>query len=137
MLKNKNVQKFFLKSLIILIIIIIISIISSFLIFKSYSHILVKSNNKIINQIIKKHPELEEEIIESLLTGDDTNNDLITQYGIGDNYIYELKEFKIFLIVSNCSIILLSIIMAIVLFITYIKKKIQSYLKYQHLLIEY
>ncbi len=123
MLENKNVKKFFIKTILILLIFIIISAGASYLIFKAYQNTLIDSNNKIISQIVQNHPELEEEIISSLVKGKTSNKDFIRNYRINANYIYELNNLKKVIIIANMSIIMVSIIVAILMFISYIKKE--------------
>lgn len=123
MFKNKNVLAFFYKMLLIIILVIIISTIFSFGIIKIFSKTLIQSNNKIINQIVINHPELEDEIISSLLTEGSIKEDYINNYGISADYLYELRNIKMTIIITNIAIILLSVIAIIICFINYIKKE--------------
>lgn len=118
MLKNKNVKKFLLAQILIIIIAIAISIISSFIIYKNYRDTLIENNNRIINNIIKNNPELEEEIIDVILDEDKNSTNIIEQYGISDK-IYELEDLKQNVILGNVLLVTLSIILIIIFYIIY------------------
>ena len=119
MLKNKNVKKFLLAQILIIIIAIAISIISSFIIYKNYRDTLIENNNRIINNIIKNNPELEEEIINAILDEDKSSTNILEQYGISDE-IYELEDLKQSVILGNILLVAISIILIIIFYIIYI-----------------
>ncbi len=125
MLKNKNVKKFLLAQILIVIIAIAISIISSFIIYKNYRDTLIENNNRIINNIIKNNPELEEEIINAILAEDKSSTNIIKQYGISDE-IYELKGLKQSIILGNVLLVAISIILIIIFYIIYIIREHRS-----------
>ena len=125
MLKNKNVKKFFLAQILIIIIAIAISIISSFIIYKNYRDTLIENNNRIINNIIKNNPELEEEIINAILDEDKSSTNILEQYGISDE-IYELEDLKQSVILGNVLLVAISIILIIIFYIIYIIREHRS-----------
>lgn len=125
MLKNKNVKKFLLAQILIIIIAIAISIISSFIIYKNYRDTLIENNNRIINNIIKNNPELEEEIINAILDEDKSSTNILEQYGISDE-IYELEDLKQSVILGNILLVAISIILIIIFYIIYIIREHQS-----------
>lgn len=125
MLKNKNVKKFLLAQILIVIIAIAISIISSFIIYKNYRDTLIENNNRIINNIIKNNPELEEEIINAILDEDKSSTNIIEQYGISDE-IYELEDLKQNVILGNVLLVAISIILIIIFYIIYIIREHRS-----------
>ncbi len=125
MLKNKNVKKFLLAQILIIIIAIAISIISSFIIYKNYRDTLIENNNRIINNIIKNNPELEEEIINAILDEDKSSTNILEQYGISDE-IYELEDLKQSVILGNVLLVAISIILIIIFYIIYIIREHRS-----------
>lgn len=125
MLKNKNVKKFLLAQILIVIIAIAISIISSFIIYKNYRDTLIENNNRIINNIIKNNPELEEEIINAILAEDKSSTNILEQYGISDE-IYELEDLKQSVILGNVLLVAISIILIIIFYIIYIIREHRS-----------
>lgn len=118
MSKNKNVKKFLLAQILIILIAITSSLIFSFVIYKSYRDTLIENNNRIINNIIKNNPELEEEIIDVILDEDKSSTNIIEQYGISDK-IYELEDLKQSVILGNVLLVTLSIILIIIFYIIY------------------
>lgn len=131
MLKNKNVQKFIIREVILFFILVIVSMSFSFMIFKTYSNTLVESNNKMIQYVTKYHPEMEEELIELLLREEMPEN-IIEKYGVEDVYIGELKSLKTNIILGNVSLIIFSILIMVLSFLFYIKKEQHSLNKISH-----
>lgn len=131
MLKNKNVQKFIIREVILFFILVIVSMSFSFMIFKTYSNTLVESNNKMIQYVTKYHPEMEEELIELLLREEMPEN-IIEKYGVEDVYIGELKSLKTNIILGNVSLIVFSILIMVLSFLFYIKKEQRSLNKISH-----
>lgn len=131
MLKNKEVKKFiFIELIILLISIFIITIISNINYLNMKKEVL-NFNNYVIENIVKNHPELKEEIINNYLTDDfNSNRDYISEYGL--TKLYNLKNHQI---VTNiiCIILLITILfISFLIFINKQYKKIRLINKYMH-----
>ena len=67
-------NKLYIKTTIIFIIFLILGLILNFHMYKQHEEELYNSNNKIIANILVKHPELKEEVISIMTTDVDTEN---------------------------------------------------------------
>ena len=130
MLREKNFKKIIISQLIIMIIFIIISIIVSNLYYRKYTELIIENNSYVISNLIEQNPELETEIINSLVTskGDYKKGyKILKKYGLDDinNYEYiniysNLKNKTIFISITP---VLLMGISFIIIDLIYSKKR--------------
>lgn len=111
------------KITISLIIITVFSIISGIIInnniYNDYRNNIVQHNSYIINEIIKSHPELEEELI-NITIKSLTEDNILKKYGISANSIKYLNDdntFKKNVIMSNLYIIIATILLFLIVII--------------------
>ena len=106
-------NKLYIKTTIIFIIFLILGLILNFHMYKQHEEELYNSNNKIIANLLVKHPELKEEVISIMTTDVDTEN-VLREYGIDEysdlSFIKENNSFKQKIIYYNLSYLVLLII---------------------------
>ena len=106
-------NKLYIKTTIIFIIFLILGLILNFHMYKQHEEELYNSNNKIIANILLKHPELKEEVISIMTTDVDTEN-VLREYGIDKysdlSFIKENNSYKQKIIYYNLSYFLIFII---------------------------
>ena len=124
MFKNKEVKKILFLNLIYFFIIIIIGLFLSFYSFNLYKKNLIRNNSILVGNILKNHPELEEEVINELILNSDTydyGTEILNKYGLDDpkylDYLKVNNELKQNIILTN---VLFIIILFILIFITYL-----------------
>ena len=129
-------NKLYIKTTIIFIIFLILGLILNFHMYKQHEEELYNSNNKIIANILLKHPELKEEVISIMTTDVDTEN-VLREYGIDEysdlSFIKENNSYKQKIIYYNLSYFLIFIITnyIIVIFNNYkLNKEITKINKY-------
>ena len=129
-------NKLYIKTTIIFIIFLILGLILNFHMYKQHEEELYNSNNKIIANILVKHPELKDEIISIMTTDVDTEN-VLREYGIDKysdlSFIKENNSYKQKIIYYNLSYFLIFIITnyIIVIFNNYkLNKEITKINKY-------
>ena len=106
-------NKLYIKTTIIFIIFLILGLILNFHMYKQHEEELYNSNNKIIANLLLKHPELKDEIISIMTTDVDTEN-VLREYGIDEysdlSFIKENNSYKQKIIYYNLSYFLIFII---------------------------
>ena len=121
-MKNKiELKKMCIKSCIVIIIFLITF---SILIYKQYKTYTYNFNQKIagiIDNVLKKYPDIEKrEIVEILNSSDKTNNEILREYGIEldkDSVILENNtDFQKFIIIDINTLILFILILSIIFF---------------------
>ena len=129
-------NKLYIKTTIIFIIFLILGLILNFNMYKQHEEELYNSNNKIIANLLLKHPELKDEIISIMTTDVDTEN-VLREYGIDEysdlSFIKENNSYKQKIIYYNLSYFLIFIITnyIIVIFNNYkLNKEITKINKY-------
>ena len=129
-------NKVYLKTTIIFIIFLILGLILNFYMYKQHEEELYNSNNKIIANLLLKHPELKDEII-SIMTTDVNVDNVLREYGIDEysdlSFIKENNSYKQKIIYYNLSYFLIFIITnyIIVIFNNYkLNKEITKINKY-------
>jgi len=85
MFKNKEVKTLVLSQIIVFLISLIITFIFSLIMFNFYKSEIIKNNSHIIGNILEEYPELEENIIDSLITNTSNNElglEVLKKYGL-------------------------------------------------------
>ncbi|MEG2250202.1 MAG: HAMP domain-containing sensor histidine kinase [Bacilli bacterium] len=138
MFKNKEIKKLFLVFFLVLIVFLFFGILFSKEIYKEYKQNLISNNAKIVNGIIEKHPELENEVI-NLITEGNSSSETLDRYGLtdldnldylGNNGVLKASIIiKILFFILSFSFVLLFIIF---LFVKKLYNKINNISKYTH-----
>lgn len=138
MFKNKEIKKLFLVFFLVLIVFLFFGILFSKEIYKEYKQNLISNNAKIVNGIIEKHPELENEVI-NLITEGNSSSETLDRYGLtdlnnldylGNNGVLKANIIiKISFFILSFSFVLLFIIF---LFVKKLYNKINNISKYTH-----
>ncbi len=106
-------NKVYLKTTLIFVIFLVLGLVLNFYMFKEHEKNLYESSNKIIANILVKHPELKEEVISIMTTDVDTEN-VLREYGIDEysdlSFIKENNSYKQKIIYYNLSYFLIFII---------------------------
>ncbi len=131
-------NKLYLKITLLFVVFLLIGLFINFKIYQEHEKELYYVNNKIIANILDKHPELQDEII-SLMTTDIDVSNVLNKYGIDEysdiNYLRENNQYKQKIIYYNLGYLLI-LILTIYLLITYhnykFNKKITRINKYMN-----
>ena len=94
MLKNKEVRELILIEIIVLIIGIVSILLLNKYSYETYKEAIIENNLYIIDSIISKHPELENEVIDGIINHDisaSESYEILNKYGLDDKSI---KEFR-------------------------------------------
>lgn len=93
---KSNTKKFIVLTILLSLILFIFTLINTKNIQSTYKKIIIENNATIINGILEKHPELKEEMISILLTEEKiTNLELLSQYGINEEWLNLQKETNV------------------------------------------
>lgn len=140
MLKNKEVVKLILVESIISIISIIGFLILNIYFYNSYKVQMINNNAYVINSIIERHPELESEVIDSLLHTDITikeSKKILVKYGLDEvknlDYINnnaDIKNKNLIISLSYVLVVFITLITVLILFIKNFYSKIKDLSKY-------
>ena len=129
-------NKVYLKTTLIFVIFLVLGLVLNFYMFKEHEKKLYESSNKIIANILVKHPELKEEVISIMTTDVDAEN-VLREYGLDEysdlSFIKENNSYKQKIIYYNLSYFLVFIITTyiIVIFNNYkLTKEITKINKY-------
>ena len=94
---------------------------------KNYKTSIINNNSYIINEIIKNHPELENQIIELIMLNKDNYNGLklLEKYGLSEeNIIYDhIEQYKIDLLKKDITLYIIFIVLLISVYLTYLTKE--------------
>ena len=123
MIKNKEIKKLILVELLFLILTVILSFVVMNIINNNYNQKLIDNNSYIIGNLLSKHPELEDDIIASIILKDnyELGNQIITKYRL-DNIEIDYN----YLILILALIIYLLLLIINFVFIYHIYKKIKK-----------
>ena len=106
-------NKVYLKTTLIFVIFLVLGLVLNFYMFKEHEKKLYESSNKIIANILVKHPELKEEVISIMTTDVDAEN-VLREYGLDEysdlSFIKENNSYKQKIIYYNLSYFLIFII---------------------------
>lgn len=134
MLKNKEVKRFFRRGLFILIFTLLIGISFSLWLSKQYQQELMKSNGYLLSAVIKEYPELEEEMVDAILSGKGNIKEgakLLEQYGLENSsalrYLENLEYLK------HKSLFLSIFFIGIIFFFCFISYLLLLRKQYQHI----
>lgn len=140
MFKNKEINRLAKLELIIIIISTILFLIINHYNYQLYKQELINNNAYIINGIINKYPELENDVIELIINQDISKEEsvkILEKYGITNletiDYLNKNKELNNKILLINFTYIFLTIFIIITLFILTIRKiykKINDLSKY-------
>lgn len=140
MFKNKEIKTLILTEIMVAIISVIGFIVLNNCIYITYKRELISNNAYIVNSILEKHPELENDVINSLLHNNLDYKDskkVIEKYGLNDvkslDFINDNASKKnSILVITIIYVMIIFIIMIIVLgiFINKFYKKIRTLSKY-------
>lgn len=141
MFKNREVKKILFLNLIYFFIIIIIGLILSLYSFNLYKKNLIRNNSILVGNILKNHPELEEEVINELVLNSDTydyGTEILNKYGLDDSkyldYLRVNNELKQNIILTNILFIIILFMLVSITYLIFIKnqyrkiKKIDKYM---------
>ncbi len=142
MFKNKEVKKILFLNLIYFFIIIIIGLILSLYSFNLYKKNLIRNNSVLVGNILKNHPELEEEVINELVLNSDTYDygaEILNKYGLDDpkyfDYLKVNNELKQNIILTNILFIIILFMLVSITYLIFIKnqyRKINKIDKYMN-----
>lgn len=142
MFKNKEVKKILFLNLIYFFIIIIIGLFLSFYSFNLYKKNLIRNNSILVGNILKNHPELEEEVINELILNSDTydyGTEILNKYGLDDpkylDYLKVNNELKQNIILTNILFIIILFMIVSITYLIFIKnqyRKINKIDKYMN-----
>lgn len=142
MFKNREVKKILFLNLIYFFIIIIIGLVLSFYSFNLYKKNLIRNNSILVGNILKNHPELEEEVINELILNSDTydyGTEILNKYGLDDpkylDYLKVNNELKQNIILTNVLFIIILFILISITYLIFIKnqyRKINKIDKYMN-----
>ena len=123
MIKNKEIKKLILVELLFLILTVILSFVVMNIINNNYNQKLIDNNSYIIGNLLSKHPELEDDIIASIILKDnyELGNQIIAKYRL-DNIEIDYN----YLILILALIIYLLLLIINFVFIYHIYKKIKK-----------
>ena len=123
MIKNKEIKKLILVELLFLILTVILSFVVMNIIHNNYNQKLIDNNSYIIGNLLSKHPELEDDIIASIILKDnyELGNQIIAKYRL-DNIEIDYN----YLILILALIIYLLLLIINFVFIYHIYKKIKK-----------
>ena len=140
MFKNKEINRLFKLELIIIIISTILFLLINNYNYELYKQELINNNVYIINGIIEKYPNLENDVIELMLNQDISkkeSKEILEKYGIDNldtiDYLNKNKKLKNTIFLINFTYIFLTISIIVTIFILTIKKiykKINNLSKY-------
>jgi len=123
-LKNKEVKTLIFSQITVFIVSLIITFIFSLIMFKFYKNELIKNNSYIIGNIIEKYPNLEENIVNSILTNTGNSElglEILKKYGLDNienlDYLDYNENIKKRIVIYN---FLFSIIIFLLLELIYI-----------------
>lgn len=125
MFQNKEVKQFLLSYFFISIIIVLIVFTITTINFNNYKKDLFKNDNYIIDAIVKKYPELEDEIISAIINSNNINSNKLKDYGLNKSYSLDYinnnkTKYKNNLI-KNITITLMSLSILLIFFLLLIK----------------
>ena len=142
MFKNREVKKILFLNLIYFFIIIIIGLVLSLYSFNLYKKNLIRNNSILVGNILKNHPELEEEVINELILNSDTydyGTEILNKYGLDDpkylDYLKVNNELKQNIILTNVLFIIILFILISITYLIFIKnqyRKINKIDKYMN-----
>lgn len=142
MFKNKEVKEILFLNLIYFFIIIIIGLFLSFYSFNLYKKNLIRNNSILVGNILKNHPELEEEVINELILNSDTydyGTEILNKYGLDDpkylDYLKVNNELKQNIILTNILFIIILFMIVSITYLIFIKnqyRKINKIDKYMN-----
>ena len=142
MFKNREVKKILFLNLIYFFIIIIIGLILSLYSFNLYKKNLIRNNSILVGNILKNHPELEEEVINELILNSDTydyGTEILNKYGLDDpkyfDYLKVNNELKQNIILTNILFIIILFMLVSITYLIFIKnqyRKINKIDKYMN-----
>ncbi len=142
MFKNREVKKILFLNLIYFFIIIIIGLVLSLYSFNLYKKNLIRNNSVLVGNILKNHPELEEEIINELVLNNDTYDygvKILNKYGLDDpkyfDYLKLNNELKQNIILTNILFIIILFMLVSITYLIFIKnqyRKINKIDKYMN-----
>ena len=130
MFKNREVKKILFLNLIYFFIIIIIGLVLSLYSFNLYKKNLIRNNSILVGNILKNHPELEEEVINELILNSDTydyGTEILNKYGLDDpkyfDYLKVNNELKQNIILTNILFIIILFMLVSITYLIFIKNQ--------------
>lgn len=133
MLRNKEMKWFLLGETIILTFTVFLILAFNNVTFNQYKVNLIENNGYIVSSLLQKHPELEEDVINSIInkTGDiEEGMNILGRYGIDDvdnlNYINDIKDLKDKMIIYNLFFAFLIFILLSSIYYVFIHRQYQK-----------
>lgn len=132
MFKSKETKKFFLTLIITSLIIIFLFLLVSNIIYHTCNKQIINNSSYIINDLILKHPELEDDIIDTVINnkGNSDGKQLLDKYGIdieGVSYLKENDNLKNRILVLNISVIFISLVVILIIILVFLYRQNEKY----------
>ena len=132
MFKSKETKKFFLTLIITSLIIIFLFLLISNIIYHTCNKQIINNSSYIINDLILKHPELEDDIIDTVINnkGNSDGKQLLDKYGIdieGVSYLKENNNLKNRILVLNISVIFISLVVILIIILVFLYRQNKKY----------
>lgn len=115
---------------------LVVSIVSNYMLYRSYKEILYDNYNSIVSSIFNKYPDLEEDVMDSLIHPISTEDGerILQKYGLNDidgyEYMGTLKDLKWQIVYHT---LLIGIVFIFVLLFIYLYDKRKEYLRIEQI----
>lgn len=115
---------------------LVVSIVSNYMLYRSYKEILYDNYNSIVSSIFNKYPDLEEDVMDSLIHPISTEDGerILQKYGLNDidgyEYMGTLKDLKWQMVYHT---LLIGIVFIFVLLFIYLYDKRKEYLRIEQI----
>lgn len=128
MFKSKETKKFFFTLILVALIIVILFVLVSNIIYHTCNKQIINNSSYIINDLIFKHPELEDDIIDTIINnkGNSDGKLLLDKYGIdieGVSYLKENNTLKNKITILNISVISISLVVILGITLIFLSKQ--------------
>ncbi len=133
MLKNKELKKLFLVELFLFVFSLLFGIGFYQLVDAKYQKEFVKNNGYILSAILSDHPELEEEVIDAILSGKgnfEEGREILRKYGLDDsgtlNYLEHFHNLEAQLLVQMVFFILIVFLLLSISYCWFLRRQYKS-----------
>ncbi len=129
-MKNREMKRLLISKVLIFMCFIVIVFVFNYYIYTLYKQELIKNNTYVIANIINNHPELEDEIINSIVSNKgnyEISKQMLKKYGLFDieniEYLSSVKNIKNKIIFYNLIFFGIMFILTSIIYIVFIKKQ--------------
>lgn len=129
-MKNREIKRLLISKVLIFMCFIVIVFVFNYYIYTLYKQELIKNNTYVIANIINNHPELEDEIINSIVSNKgnyEISKQMLKKYGLFDieniEYLSSVKNIKNKIIFYNLIFFGIMFILTSIIYIVFIKKQ--------------